>query len=88
MTQDTFEEFARRVSYEVVKVSRPDETETSYLKSSIRRPYGGTLVNVRPLILADVLPEPQKADYLIFKARQCERRLWEAVRSRIPQQAE
>lgn len=88
MTQDTFEEFARSVSYEVVKVRHPGETETPYLKSSISRPYGGSLVNMRPLLIADVLPEPQKADYLIMKARQCERRLWEGLQNRPPEPAE
>lgn len=88
MTQTTFEDFARRVSYSVVRLTHPGETETPYMKSSIRQPHGGLLVNVRPLLIADVLPEQQKADYLIMKARQCERRLWEAVQNRLPEQAE
>lgn len=87
MTQTTFEDFTRRVSYDVVRLANPGESELPYIRSSVTL-NEGTLTNLRPLLMADVLPEPQKADYIVMKARQSERRLWEAVQNRLPEQAE
>lgn len=88
MTQGTFEEFARRVSYEVVRLAHPAGTgEEQYIKGSIKWAKG-TLTSLRLLLIIDFLPDPRGAEYLIKKARECERRLWDALQNRLLEPAE
>jgi hypothetical protein len=88
MIQETFEDFKRSVSYTVERLpNTPLSFEPYYLKCAVLRPYG-LLVNLRPLTIVEVLSDEQKADYLIMKARQGERRLWEALQNREVRGAE
>jgi hypothetical protein len=88
MAQETFEEFKRSVRYSVEElVSLPEGVESYYLKCAIYH-HSARLVNLRPLTIIEVLSDEQKADYLIIKARQGERRLWEALQIRKPIEAE
>ncbi len=88
MTQETFEEFSRRVSYSVSGYTEPGATKTSYMKCSVKLDHGGSLINPQPLYIIDALSDEQKAIYLLMKARRGVKRLWEVVQIRNPVCAE
>lgn len=88
MTQETFEEFSRRVSYSVFDYTEPGATKLLYMECSVKLDHGGNLINPRPLYIIDALSDEQKAIYLLMKARRGAKRLWEAVQIRNPVCAE